>query len=78
MPTRDREELLELRQQHHRLSEERQALLPIRDHLDPAVAFTFVEQEKANHAVALLCRVLGVSLSGYWAWRTPGPRSIGS
>jgi len=61
MPTHDREELLELRRQHHRLSEERQALLPVRDHLDPAVAFTFVEQEKANHAVALLCWVLGMT-----------------
>jgi putative transposase len=27
-----------------------------------------VEQEKANHHVATLCRVLGVSPSGYYAW----------
>ena len=33
-------------------------------------AYEFVEREKANHAVVRLCRVLGVSPSGYWAWRT--------
>jgi putative transposase len=31
--------------------------------------FEFVEQEKAHYPVARLCRVLGVSTSGYSAWR---------
>jgi putative transposase len=36
-----------------------------------------VEREKAQHAVVRLCQVLGVSPSGYWAWRkrTPSARS---
>jgi putative transposase len=36
-------------------------------------ADAFVEREKAHHAVVTLCRVLGVSPSGSWAWRTRDP-----
>ncbi len=31
--------------------------------------YGFIEAQKANHSVSLICRVLGVARSGYYAWR---------
>ncbi len=32
------------------------------------MTFRFIQAEKANHPITMLCRVLGVSRSGYYAW----------
>ena len=40
--------------------------------------FGFIAAEKANHKVTTLCRVLGVSRSGFHAWqaRRPSLRAV--
>lgn len=35
---------------------------------DRVTTFSFVSAERANHAVATLCRVAGASVSGFYAW----------
>jgi len=35
--------------------------------------YGFMDKEKANHAIRIMCRVLGVSPSGYYKWLTRKP-----
>lgn len=37
------------------------------------MSFRLIEAEKAQHAISRLCRVLGVTRAGYYAWRRRGP-----
>jgi putative transposase len=75
LTTSERIELTQLRREVRVLKQERDilkksgSLLRQRERLDPLVVFAFIEAEKANYPVALLCRMLGASRSGYYAWR---------
>ena len=60
-----------LKREMRRLEEENLILRKAAAHFrqgDRVTKLSFVSAERGNHAVATLCRVIGISISGYHAW----------
>jgi putative transposase len=38
--------------------------------------FRFIAAEKTNHPISLMCRVVGVSRSGFHGWGAPSARAL--
>ncbi|HEY3216550.1 MAG TPA: IS3 family transposase [Candidatus Eisenbacteria bacterium] len=79
LTTDERDELRRLRRENRQLKLEREILGKSRglvragDRLDPVRGFEFVSAHQAVYPIAAQCQVLGVSTSGYYAWRQRAP-----
>ena len=70
----ERDELRRLRRENRVLTEEREILKKRRllrqGRRDPVTAFGFIAAKRTEHSVKTMCRVLGVSRSGFHAWES--------
>jgi transposase len=70
----EREELSRLRHENRQLRLEREilskagGLVCSGDECDPAEGFRFVSDHQAMYPIATMCRLMGVSPSGWYAW----------